>query len=237
VRERVGQRVREYGGDRDLALLLFDDPERLRGRFLDLLQEYWLEAFRDEWQRLEGSLLLAVAEGQAHVATDGIYSLVGQLGHRLVADRSAGEFDIDSPHHHRVRPTAANPLFLVPSAFVWPNVQVNCDGPFPLSVIYPAPPIARTARPASPDPRLVRVLRALADETRLRTLRLIAEAPRSTQELAALVLISEAGLSKHLKTLGDAGLVDTRREGYYVLYSLNTETVEALPAELRAFLG
>ena len=132
--------------------------------------------------------------------------------------------------------TEENPLLLLPSAFVWPSVRVNCDAPFPLTLIYPARFIARGAKPSTPNPGLLRVLRALGDDTRLRALRLIAQQPRSTQELAALITISEAGLSKHLKALADAGLVTTRREGYYVLYSLAPDSLERLPGELRAFL-
>ena len=49
------------------------------------------------------------------------------------------------------------------------------------------------------------MFRALADETRLQVLRLIAERPRSTQELAPLVGLSEAALSKHLRFLAEVG--------------------------------
>ena len=64
------------------------------------------------------------------------------------------------------------------------------------------------------------VLRALADDTRLRALRLIAERPRSTQELAPLVGVTEAALSKQLRALADAGPLECQRDGYYVLYRL-----------------
>jgi DNA-binding transcriptional ArsR family regulator len=68
---------------------------------------------------------------------------------------------------------------------------------------------------------LPRRLRAgLSDETRLHALALIAEKPRSTQELAPLVGLTEAGLSKHLRILADAGVVTSKRDGYYVLYSI-----------------
>ena len=49
--------------------------------------------------------------------------------------------------------------------------------------------------------------------------------------------ISEAGLSKHLQQLAAAGLVTTRREGYYVLYSVEPERVASLTEALLAFLG
>jgi DNA-binding transcriptional ArsR family regulator len=68
-------------------------------------------------------------------------------------------------------------------------------------------------------------------------LKLIAERPRSTQELAPLVGISEAGLSKHLRQLTEAVLLESRREGYYVFYSLVPERIEPLSESLRRFLS
>ena len=73
--------------------------------------------------------------------------------------------------------------------------------------------------------------------SRTRALKLIAERPRSTQELAPLAGISEAGLSKHLRQLADAGLVSSRRDGYYVLYRLVPERIDPLSDGLRRFLS
>jgi DNA-binding transcriptional ArsR family regulator len=83
----------------------------------------------------------------------------------------------------------------------------------------------------------VSVLPALADDTRLRALHLTAERPRSTQELAPLVGVTEAALSKQLRVLADAGLLERRREGYYVLYRLVPEQVTAVAPSLWAFLS
>jgi DNA-binding transcriptional ArsR family regulator len=88
-----------------------------------------------------------------------------------------------------------------------------------------------------PPEELLRLLKAVGDGTRLCALRLIAERPRTTQELAPLVGISEAGLSKHLRSLADAGVVETRRDGYYVLYSLVPDRLEPLSGALLSFLG
>jgi DNA-binding transcriptional ArsR family regulator len=70
----------------------------------------------------------------------------------------------------------------------------------------------------------------------LRALKLISERPRSTQELAPLLRISEAGLSKHLRQLATAGIVQSRRDGYYVLYSLVPERIDALSEAVRQFV-
>jgi DNA-binding transcriptional ArsR family regulator len=236
VRRHARRRVRALGGDPELALLLFDDPGALRDRFLELIGDYWQEAFMEEWARVEPALSTAADDADRLIAAGGLYTLLESLRPRLRVDKDRHEFGIDIPHDHRVEPTAADPLTLVPSVFVWPGLQINCDAPFPLTLVFPAPSVSREARPEPPDAQLLLLLRALGDDTRLRALRLIAQAPRSTQELAALVGISEAGLSKHLRILAEAGVVEARRDGYYVLYSLSRRRVPAVSRLLSEFL-
>jgi DNA-binding transcriptional ArsR family regulator len=237
VRQSIMRRARMVRASPELASLTFEDPRRLVTQFADLLTSYWEAAFAEEWQRLEPLLADTLTNVGRRVAADGLYVFLRGVSPRLRVDPDAEEFGIDLPHDHRVAVTDERPLLLVPSVYVWPHVQVNCDEPWPLSVVYAAPFIAEASRPQLPSAELVSVLRALADHTRLRVLKLVADQPRSTQELAPLVGISEAGLSKHLRQLSEAGLVTSRREGYYVLYRLNAERIEPLSASLRRFLS
>jgi DNA-binding transcriptional ArsR family regulator len=206
-------------------------------RLAALLQEYWELAFAEEWARLEPLLAEAVADASRVVATGTVYALLDTLTPPLRVEREAERFHVDAPRDATVEITSERPLVLVPSKYAWPHVFVSCDDPWPSALVYPAPFVVEDARPRIPNEELLRVLKALADDTRLRTLRLIAERPRSTQELAPLVPISEGGLSKHLRQLSDAGLVETQREGYYVLYSLTRERTATLSRALQAFLG
>ncbi len=80
------------------------------------------------------------------------------------------------------------------------------------------------------------MLRAVADDTRLRVLRLIAERPRTTQELEPPVGLSRAGLSKALQRLAEAGLITPKRDGYYVVYHLASDQVKALGPAIVEFL-
>jgi Family of unknown function (DUF5937)/Helix-turn-helix domain len=202
--------------------LLFEDPKRLVERFTRLLETYWEEAFAAEWQRLEPRLADGVVAAGRELATGGIFGFLVALAPQLRVDPDGSAFGIDVPHDHDVALGSANPLLLVPSVYVWPHVLVNCDPPWPLALVYRAPHVAESQRqPTSPE--LVRVLRALADPTRLRILRQITRRAGSIQELAPIVGLSEAGTSKHLRLLAAAGLVETHREGYYVLYSLAAE--------------
>jgi DNA-binding transcriptional ArsR family regulator len=125
---------------------------------------------------------------------------------------------------------------LSPSVFVWPHLRVNCDAPWPTTIVYTTPALAGNATPRIPPAQLLSLLQALSDDTRLRILRLIAQQPRTTQELAPLVGLSNAGLSKSLQRLADAGLISPRRESYYVVYSLAPHRIEALAQALEDFL-
>lgn len=236
VREGALANAELRGGSRELAALAFDDPPALARAFCELVREYWDAAFAEEWERLEPRLADAVTDAGLLIAREGVYALLARLSTQLVVDPKREEFGKDVPHQHRVTPDEENPLVFVPSAYVWPHVLINCDAPWPLGVVYPAPFVLRDARPEIPDAELLRVLRAVADDTRLRALKLIAERPRSTQELAPMVGITEAGLSKHLRALHEAGLVETRREGYYVLYSLVRDRVEPISEALLGYL-
>ena len=220
----------------DVAQLIFEDPRELTRLLAELLADYWEAAFAAEWDRLEPQLAAAVTDAGRTIASEGLYALLRGLSPRLRVEAAREEFGLDVPHDHRVEITESKRLVLVPSAFVWPHVRVNCDEPWPLSVIYPASFVVADARPRIPSADLVRLLRALGDDTRLRALRLIAERPRSTQELAPLVGISEAGLSKHLRQLAQVGVVTSRREGYYVLYSVDADRLAPLSRTLLAFL-
>src|SRR3954471_22816772 len=65
------------------------------------------------------------------------------------------------------------------------------------------------------------VLRALADESRRTLLDTLAGGPATAGELAALLPIARPGVSRHLRVLREAGLVEVRREAQRRVYSLH----------------
>src|SRR6187431_3794939 len=67
------------------------------------------------------------------------------------------------------------------------------------------------------------VLRALADESRLTLVRALASGPATAGDLAALLPIARPGVSRHLRVLREAGLVDVRKEAQFRVYNLRPE--------------
>jgi DNA-binding transcriptional ArsR family regulator len=64
---------------------------------------------------------------------------------------------------------------------------------------------------------------ALSEPHRRQILDLLRDGERPVGELVAHVGISQPGVSKHLRVLRDAGLVDVRRDGRRRLYALKAD--------------
>jgi DNA-binding transcriptional ArsR family regulator len=67
------------------------------------------------------------------------------------------------------------------------------------------------------------VLRALADESRRTMLDTLSGGPATAGELAALLPIARPGVSRHLRVLREAGLVEVRQDAQRRVYSLRLE--------------
>jgi ArsR family transcriptional regulator, arsenate/arsenite/antimonite-responsive transcriptional repressor len=85
------------------------------------------------------------------------------------------------------------------------------------------------------DPiRLARVLKALADEKRLRIIRLLGVRSLCVCELEALVELTQPAVSHHLKILREAGLVHDYRLGKWIFYSLHEDNYNKMREALTA---
>jgi DNA-binding transcriptional ArsR family regulator len=77
------------------------------------------------------------------------------------------------------------------------------------------------------------VLRALADESRRTMLEALTAGPATAGDLAAMLPIARPGVSRHLRVLREAGLVEFRQEAQRRVYSLRLEPL----AEIDEWLG
>ncbi|MBZ0288943.1 MAG: metalloregulator ArsR/SmtB family transcription factor [Anaerolineae bacterium] len=79
------------------------------------------------------------------------------------------------------------------------------------------------------------VFDALADPTRRRILDLLRERPHLVGELAVLLKTSQPGISKHLRTLREAGLVQVRQDAQRHWYELRPEPLAELDDWLASY--
>ena len=89
----------------------------------------------------------------------------------------------------------------------------------------PAPDTPSLSHQVSPGPQLLETaagtLRMLAEPTRLHLLWQLADGPKTVSELTAAAGVPRTVASQHLAKLRLSGLVDTRKDGRHVIYSLH----------------
>lgn len=87
------------------------------------------------------------------------------------------------------------------------------------------------------DRETVRLCKALADENRLKILRLLKSGELCACHLLEKLHITQPTLSHHMKLLCDCGLVNYRKEGRWMHYSAASDAHEKLSAVIAEYLG
>jgi len=85
------------------------------------------------------------------------------------------------------------------------------------------------------------ICEGVGDPKRLRLLYLVSERPHNVTELTDILEVSQPTVSHHLRILRDRGLVETRKEGTTVYYSLShpriLEALDMMRAIVAQFLA
>ncbi|WP_461169910.1 ArsR/SmtB family transcription factor [Arthrobacter sp. Z1-15] len=109
-----------------------------------------------------------------------------------------------------------------------------------MSSEHPGPPVPESGAPSlvhavEPGPELLEAaaatLRLLAEPTRLALLWKLLRGPKTVTELTAGAGVSRTVVSQHLAKLRLSGLVETRKDGRHVIYSLRDGHLERLIRE------
>ena len=83
---------------------------------------------------------------------------------------------------------------------------------------------------------LIKVLKALSDETRLRIFKVLLERECCVCELMQALAISQSRASRNLGILRDAGFLKERRDGAWIVYSVDWQTANHYATSLAKLL-
>jgi DNA-binding transcriptional ArsR family regulator len=82
---------------------------------------------------------------------------------------------------------------------------------------------------------MIETLRALAEPSRLQIVELLLEGPRPVGDLVEKLGLRQPQVSKHLRVLSAAGLVDVRVDAQRRIYALRPAPLEALEAWIERY--
>ncbi|MFC1914021.1 ArsR/SmtB family transcription factor [Chloroflexota bacterium] len=83
---------------------------------------------------------------------------------------------------------------------------------------------------------LIKVMKALSDETRLRIMKVLLERECCVCEVMQALDISQTRASRNLGILQDAGFLTARRDRFWTVYAINWQTANHYPAALSRLL-
>jgi DNA-binding transcriptional ArsR family regulator len=200
----------DQAGRRVLAGLLVD-PGRARDQLAAQLHDAWTSLVAPFWGHIRALLEQDIDERCRMLARHGLRRVLGDL-HPKIGWAQHGLYLADGSS--RVVETRDRGIVLMPSAYLWPHAAAVTEQPWQPAIIYPAAGIAALWQiPAAPPDALARLL----GPTRARVLACL-DRPLSTTALAAITELSPAGISAHLHTLRDAGLLASTRHGHQIRY-------------------
>jgi DNA-binding transcriptional ArsR family regulator len=201
---------------------VLDNPVSSRQRFCDLLSEYWDACLEAEWPRLEAAFYSDIESRGRILLQRGVLGLLSTLSPELHINFQTGQGLRKGEVEGNIEFGGGDMLFLVPSYFVWPHVLTKMTQPVHLK--YAIQEHWSQGQAPIPPERILKLMRATGDLTRLQILQLISQQERSTRELAGIIGISEAAISKHLRLLQEVELIAPRRDSYFVFYHLVGDT-------------
>jgi len=188
--------------------LLAAGPAAVHARLLRLLRAFYTRVYAREEARVAPLLAADVAARQA---------LAGVLAPADLVERVTGGFVI-APG------TGIAQVLLAPTYFFRPyNLLTEYHGV--RLFIYPIELPDGREREARPPQELVRLYKALADETRLRILRLLSQREMYVQEIANALGVSHVTALHHLAQLRAAYLVQAVERDNLRYYRLRPEAV------------
>jgi ArsR family transcriptional regulator len=85
--------------------------------------------------------------------------------------------------------------------------------------------------------RTLPLLKALADESRLKIVKLLLQYNYCVGALARELQLTDAAVSQHLKVLREAGLVSGVKKGQYTHYAVDREQLKALATQFTHLAG
>jgi DNA-binding transcriptional ArsR family regulator len=208
---------------------LHADPAAQLPTVAEALRRYWEVAVLPVWPRLQAVCALDLTYRMERFAEGGLARVLADLHPELAMD--SDRLRIDKPHHcHQCFDLAGAGIVVVPCAFAWPKLMVDCCGVDQPALVYPPRGVAELWE--EPSAEEADPLVALVGRTRAVLLANL-DLPRTTTQLASELGLSPPAVSQHLKILKDTALVTARRRGRMVLYQ-RTRTATALLEAVRS---
>ncbi|WP_433186312.1 DUF5937 family protein [Actinoallomurus sp. CA-150999] len=214
-----------------LAHDLVTSPERVRSRLIGFLDDCGRAFFGAEWRSVRDRLGAEVSRVRANVRTRDLADVLADLSPTAVVSEHKAKVRYDKLAIAEIE-IGPRPLFLIPSVHGWPHLTIKHEVPYPVVVQFAAP--AEATGEQLTLRQLHDRLAALASPGRMELCRHLLGEAITTSELARRVGLADTQVSRTIRQLREAGLIESERDGKYIYHRLSTKTVLRLGHDVLA---
>lgn len=216
----------ELKNEENIIKDLLQDADTIYQRLFNFLATYRRIIFDDYWRQknIEQFLLDEIENATKILHQGGFRTLLNQL--QLERMKFDGQkLIIFKPFDERLYFSDTDALLFAPSYFVYPHLFVE---KFSKGMFITYDCLKQTRKPLKIDD-LSKIFFALSDPARLEIVSYLHKEKSTTQALAQLLSYTSSNISKQLRLLKDAKLVESEKQGKYVFYSATSLFEDILP--------
>jgi len=216
----------------DLAIELLTDPDSIRQRLLQFLDNTNQRFFQREWKLVRDEIRSAVDFHRHQATAHSIGEALSKLHYSAEYNTDLNEVRFDKLQQYSAS-LKDRTVIAVPSVRIGPHLTVKWEPGLPIIVHFPLRPVS--AEPLGIE-GMRRRLAALNSESRLELFRHLVGEPITTSELASRLSQSPAQISRELRTLRDSGFLVSERRGKLVFHRIDIDKIVHLGSDLLSII-
>jgi DNA-binding transcriptional ArsR family regulator len=213
----------------DLAHILIDRPDRFRRDLVDILEHCATGFFAVDWERTHPLLDASARSVTARLRQEQPLDVIASL-----TDIGTTRGSLDTVYFDKLQQgdcvVDRHGLILIPSIRAAPHVIIKPDPGVPTVLHYPARSSLEVE--SSTQEELRRRLLVLSEPARWELCRHLINESITTTELAARTGATKSAVSRHLRVLREARLIDSHKDGRQVFHRLNASVILRLGLEV-----
>lgn len=195
-----------------------------------IMRKYYETVFSHEINFLQPFLMHTIKKEIKAYREEGLLNRISTIHERIEVKET--EIILHKNREYRFDARELSKISITASTFISPHLLMHEDK----GILYLTMLVLVEEKEETVPVDLVNLLKALGDETRLKILHEMRKEPATTQVLAVKLKLTEAGISKHLKILSNALLLNKIRKGNYMLYSINKDVIDYIPYKLYEYI-
>lgn len=232
IDERAMRLISQYISQKDVVIFI-RNMEALRNDLSALIKAYWEQAFSYVWRDIEKNISQAIMRSKFECSNQGdCIQYISNLHNDIYVTKR--QVFLKKDITYMIPLDEITQIHIFPSNFSDPELLMDR---FENSLIIYYNMKLKTIVDELGEPGdLCNIFKAMGDVSRLKIIKMLWDAPATTQYISNVLGLAASTVSAHLKALKAVGLVNSKTIKKYVYYEVDKLRMQKVPALFRDYI-